>query len=103
MKWSLLTFLIFTSLMKPTFTSALMSDDSANQADTIFVNGDIYTQATPARAQAIAVSQGKIVSVGSNEEILKLKQKSTQVVDLGGTFRNAGLQRRACASRFRRL
>ena len=86
MKWSLLTFLIFTTLMKPTFTSALMSDDSANQADTIFVNGDIYTQATPARAQAIAVGQGKIISVGSNEEILKLKQKNTQVVDLGGHF-----------------
>ena len=61
-------------------------DRSAKPPDTIFVNGDIYTQTTPARAQALAVSQGKVVSVGSNEEILRLKQKNTQVVDLGGHF-----------------
>ena len=35
--------------------------------DIIFVNGDIYTQATPARAQAIAVRDGRIVAVGSND------------------------------------
>jgi len=86
MKLLLLASLLFTALIDPLFTSASVADDSAKPLDTIFVNGDIYTQAAPARAQAIAVSQGKIVAVGSNEEILKVKQKSTQVIDLGGHF-----------------
>jgi len=54
--------------------------------DTIFVNGDIYTQVTPPRAQAIGVSNGCIISVGSNDEIRKLKSEQTKVVDLGGHF-----------------
>ena len=41
--------------------------------DVIFVNGDIYTQAKPPRAQAMAVRDGRIVAVGSNDEIRKLK------------------------------
>jgi len=86
MKWFLLAVLVVTSLMNPAFMTASEVDQSAKPPDAIFVNGDIYTQATPARAQAIAVSQGKIVSVGTNEEILKLKQENTQVVDLGGHF-----------------
>jgi len=86
MKLLLLASLLFTALIDPLFTSASVADDSAKPLDTIFVNGDIYTQAAPARAQAIAVSQGKIVAVGSNEEILKVKQKSTQVIVLGGHF-----------------
>jgi predicted amidohydrolase YtcJ len=60
---------------------------STDQApDIIFVNGDIYTQATPAHAQAIAVSNGWIVAVGNNDEVRKLKGEHTQVVDLGGHF-----------------
>ena len=54
--------------------------------DIIFVNGDIYTQAKPARAQAIAVRDGHIVAVGSNDEIRKLRGGHTQVFDLGGHF-----------------
>jgi predicted amidohydrolase YtcJ len=54
--------------------------------DMIFVNGDIYTQSTPARAQAMAVRDGHILAVGTNEEIRKLKQSRTEVVDLGGNF-----------------
>ena len=67
-------------------TSASAADDISRFPDTIFVNGDIYTQVSPARAQAIAVSQGKVVIVGSNDDVLKLKQKDTQVVNLGGHF-----------------
>jgi predicted amidohydrolase YtcJ len=57
-----------------------------NAPDIIFVNGDIYTQATPARAQAVAIADGRIIAVGSNEDIRKLKQGRTEVVDLGGHF-----------------
>ena len=54
--------------------------------DIIFVNGDIYTQAKPARVQAMAVRDGRIVAIGSNDEIRNLKGAHTQVVDLGGHF-----------------
>ena len=41
-------------------------------------------------AQAIAVSGGKIIAVGSNADIQKLKGPKTQVVDLGGHFAMPG-------------
>ncbi len=59
---------------------------SSEPPDIIFLNGDIYTQATPARAQAMAVRDGRIVAVGTNDDIRKLKGAHTQVVDLGGHF-----------------
>src|SRR5271165_3855005 len=61
-------------------------DQALAPPDIIFVNGDIYTQAMPARAQAIGVSKGCIIAVGSNDDIRKLKREQTQVVDLGGHF-----------------
>jgi predicted amidohydrolase YtcJ len=63
-----------------------MSKASKEAVDTIFLNADIYTQATPARTQAMAVRDGVIVAVGSNDEIRKLKRSHTAVVDLGGHF-----------------
>jgi len=70
--------------------------------DTIFIHGDVLPGAIPAivfsgkiplheavlmpRAQAIAVRDGRIVAVGTDAEIEKLKGKRTQVVDLGGHF-----------------
>ena len=55
------------------------------QADSIYINGDIITidDQKPA-AQAVAVKEGKIIKVGSNDEILALKGKTTQVIDLTG-------------------
>jgi hypothetical protein len=62
-------------------------------ADLIFLNGDIYTgsgagspQPAQHRAQALAVSHGKIIAVGSNADVEKLKGPNTRVVDLGGHF-----------------
>ena len=54
--------------------------------DVIFLNGEIYTQAKPPRAHAMAVKEGRIVAVGSNEEIQKLKGSLTKIVDLDGHF-----------------
>ncbi len=62
------------------------AEDAAKPPDVIFVNGDIYTQAKPARAQALAVRDGRIAAVGSNDEVGKLKGGQTKVVDLGGHF-----------------
>lgn len=74
-------------LVMATSGSAADRSSTTNAApDIIFVNGDIYTEATPARAQAMAVRGGRIVAIGSNGDIRKLKGDHTQVIDLGGHF-----------------
>ena len=84
MRLLLRSFLVATTLFSLAF--GLPPDDSAKYAEMIFINGDIYTQAKPDRAQAIAVRDGRITAIGSNDEIRKLKGNATQVVDLGGHF-----------------
>ncbi|HEU5452566.1 MAG TPA: amidohydrolase [Terriglobales bacterium] len=69
--------------------------------DAIFVNGNVYTGAeegfggAPAkvypRAQAFAVRNGRIIDVGSNDSIRRLKGPRTEVVDLAGHFVMPGL------------
>jgi predicted amidohydrolase YtcJ len=89
-------------------------------ADIIFINGDIYTgmatcissnrmpapcaEPSPApseamsekvtlpeyRVHALAVSKGRIIFAGENEEALKFKKDKTEVVDLGGHFAMPG-------------
>jgi predicted amidohydrolase YtcJ len=59
---------------------------SKDAPEMIFLNGDIYTQASPSRAQAMAIGNGRILAIGSNDDIRKLKQSHTEVVDLGGHF-----------------
>ena len=79
--------LIFTSVCAALLISNLAAADAAAESpDVIFVNGDIYTQAKPARAQALAVRNGRILAVGSNDEIRGLKGSQTNVVDLRGHF-----------------
>lgn len=53
--------------------------------DTIFYNGNLYTvdPAIP-HAEAVAVKNGVIVRVGSNEDVLALKTDETNLVDLNG-------------------
>lgn len=63
-----------------------MSEDAGKSPDAIFVNGDIYTQAKPARVQALAVRDSRIMAIGSNEDVQKLKGTQTQVIDLDGHF-----------------
>ena len=55
--------------------------------EVLFINGNIYPNVyippkTP-RPQAMAVRDGRISAIGSNEEVLKLKHGDTQVIDLG--------------------
>ena len=58
---------------------------SAETADTIYHNGPILTvdDANP-RAEAVAVKDGKILSVGRKNEVLKTKGDATRMVDLSG-------------------
>ena len=86
MKLFLLACLFSAIFMGLLSTNAKTAVDDAKPADIIFVNGDIYTQTTPPRAKAIAVRDGRIVAVGSNDEIRKLKGSQTQVIDLSGHF-----------------
>jgi len=90
-------------------TMASSSSAQSQTADIIFVNGTIYTGApapvpdtfgitSPRQPDAsdlrrkmilsggLAVSNGKILAVGSDDEIQKLKGPKTQVIDLGGHF-----------------
>ena len=73
-----------SSLASPEPPTDKSSD--ATPPDAIFINGDIYTEAIPARVQALAVRDGRIMAVGTNDEIRKLKKEHTQVVDLAGHF-----------------
>jgi predicted amidohydrolase YtcJ len=61
------------------------------QADTILFNGNIYTvDANQPSAEAIAIKDGLIKAVGSNEEMEKWKGATTKVVDLKGQFTMPG-------------
>jgi predicted amidohydrolase YtcJ len=50
----------------------------------IFHNGKIATNSKPYFAEALAVEDGKIVSVGRNSEVLRLKKPDSETIDLRG-------------------
>ena len=93
-------FLLFLGLTM----TGIANSQITTAAETIFINGDVYTgqeiTATtrngtlppftakiPNRGiQALAVSDGKIIAVGSNADVQKFKGPKTQVIDLGGHF-----------------
>jgi hypothetical protein len=78
--------------------SALMQAHTANSGaqpkpDAIFVHGNVYTGIvmgpsfdTIQRAEAIAVRDGRVVAVGENADILKMKGPQTEVIELNGHF-----------------
>lgn len=54
-------------------------------ADIILINGNIITlRAKGDRAEAVAMSSGKIIAVGSTDSIKKWMGNETRVIDLGG-------------------
>jgi len=77
-------------------TTGMVTAQAQSTPDTIYLHGNIYTGAVQTfsppyvevkpRAQAMAVNEGRVVAVGSDAEISKLKGKGTQVEDLGGRF-----------------
>ena len=69
-----------------------VADLSAQKAELLLINGKIITvDAKDSVAQAIAIHDGKIVAVGSNEEITKLAAKGARIVDLHGRTATPGL------------
>jgi len=91
MKLSSISLFFFMLLNVNSFGAA----EKKPPTDVLFINGNIYTnlssqdkyvQAKLGRPQAIAVRDGRIFAIGSNDEILKLKHGDIQVIDFGGHF-----------------
>ncbi len=91
MKLVLLSLLSLMLLHANSFGAA----DKSSSNDVLYINGNLYinvntqalySQAKVARPQAMAVHDGRIVAIGSNDDVLKLKRSQSQVVDLGGHF-----------------
>ena len=60
-------------------------DDSDGPVDLIVQNGAVYTaDGAPAGAEAVAVRGNRILRVGSEREIARLRRPQTVVVDAGG-------------------
>lgn len=56
---------------------------SAAPVDAIYVNGNFWTgDSKQPKAEALAVSDGQIVAIGSSEEIRKIAHKDARVIDL---------------------
>ena len=69
-----------------------------DHADMVLLHGVVYTlDSSETAAEAIAVSQGTIVGVGTTEEILK-QFDADSVIELGGQAGLSGLRRCPCAS-----
>ena len=54
------------------------------EPDLVLHNGNIVTMGSTARAQAVAIMDGRIYAVGTNSEILGLATGRTKKTDLGG-------------------
>jgi hypothetical protein len=68
-----------------TLALASCASNPGSAADTVYVNGRIITADKHfSIAQAVAITGGRFVAVGTNEEILKLAGPNTFKVDLGG-------------------
>lgn len=60
-------------------------NNSKNKADIVFNNGNIYTVSDKQpKAEAIAVKNGKIIFVGSSEQVKAYTSANTQIIDLKG-------------------
>jgi predicted amidohydrolase YtcJ len=89
--WSAKAFAMRYSFFIACFISLLLSacrpDKAGQTADIILLNGNIYTvDAALPWAEAAAIRGDRIVAVGDNGEIEKLRGDNTELVDLRGRF-----------------
>jgi len=79
------------------FCTALPARAQSETAETVFVNGNIYTMnERQPHAEAIAVKGGRIVFVGSNTDAKKYQTADTKTVDLAGKTVVPGLTDSHC-------
>ena len=72
---------------RPLLAAAMLAAglSHAYATDMIITNGKVATMTREGSfAQAVAIKDGVITSVGSNAQVLKLKKPGTQVIDAGG-------------------
>lgn len=76
---------LFVTLVAGALLALGPSTSAAQTADIVLVNGNIITMDERApRAEALAVQGQRLLAVGSNVDINRLKDARTRVVDLGG-------------------
>jgi predicted amidohydrolase YtcJ len=76
---------------KPMTDSISQTAAGDSSPDLILLNGDIYTgDPSRPRVQALAARGEVIVAAGSNDEIARLKNSKTRVIDLRGQFAMPG-------------
>jgi predicted amidohydrolase YtcJ len=74
------------------FLASCFAANAATAADRVYRNGRVFTaDADGSIAQAVAIREGRIVYVGSNEGIVPFIGPSTKVTDLEGRFLMPGL------------
>ena len=86
--------LFFASCLsaQPLRAQAAPDTRSLGNADLLLINGKIITvDAEDSVAQAVAIQNGKIVAIGSNEEVRKRAAKDARVIDLHGRTATPGL------------
>jgi predicted amidohydrolase YtcJ len=83
---SFLALVVLLSLGMPATNIAQKAqDEKLHPADTVLIHGKVYTEnATQRWAQAVAIRGEKIVAVGDDAEIEKLRGPVTNVIDAGG-------------------
>jgi len=82
--------LLFFAVLDPVLAQS--SSTSPESTDLILINGRIITvDLKDSVVQAIAVHNGRIVAVGSNDEIRKIAPKNARVIDLDGRTATPGL------------
>jgi len=80
------------TLLGVLFTLASCLQSAKEAADMVLTNGKVYTVDNQRSwAEAIAIKNGKIVEIGSSEDIRKRIDENTKVIDLAGRLVLPGL------------
>ncbi len=64
----------------------LYSCTQANEPDTVIINADIFDGNAASSNDALSITDGRIVSLGSTEEMIEMAGPSTVVIDARGQF-----------------
>ena len=84
LKWALASG-FSTYLLRGKSWAQNSADAATKQADMIAFNGKITTlNSQQAEASALAIKDGKFVTVGTDDEVLQLRGNNTEVIDLNG-------------------
>src|SRR5277367_6979279 len=76
---------IATSLVLAGSPTTLAQNATVQPADSLILHGRVYTvSASKPWAEAIAIRGEKIIAVGDNTDIEKLRGANTKVIDAGG-------------------